>query len=509
MTNKFENWLLREWRVNPEKDKPKAQGNEYDYKKLKDNWKNRLGSIIDFWLDNDPNWTIPPYQDNNNRRPPKCQSLVFNTDYLDKKYPKWQEWVSELKKCVKKDYLNDYEDGLKELKSGKGRSYFEDHMEGELRKDSCRRNLKQLDARILHFILDRAKAQDTLELNEIYSHAKKIKQIQSTEQEKGSAKTSLNNALSTSDLPESLKTSVDYEDDAIFLMGSFFHLVCKYYKVRQRAREGRVFIHPEYREMKGRGYENTGRFDGKNHLLTYCNHKPRQKRYQLIGDVAGVLQLSIKDLKNFIQDKDGESSDEKILSWLSGIDSLKTNCERAAKEQKERRGRLKLDIQNIFDIIHYRRNNENLTDKKVKLILKNNDRFKLYTFCQRAKKLCENLMYDFAKQEQWKDSLERNPASAVYILAQIHNVAFKDRSGNSKTCAVCSTDNAHRMETTTNNDGKTLGKSPTASCNFHTIDRWSSYAYGSNCRQCHCSRQVDECKKRIGRRVRCINSHHH
>ena len=82
LSNIFKNWIFHEWRVNLEKDKPKSQGEKGDYKKLRKKWneytKQKPGKVLDFFLETDPFYTIPPYQDNNNRRPPKCQSLILN-----------------------------------------------------------------------------------------------------------------------------------------------------------------------------------------------------------------------------------------------------------------------------------------------------------------------------------------------------------------------------------------------------------------------------------------------
>ena len=81
-------------------------------------------------------------------------------------------------------HLGDFEFQLENLKSGKGKPYFSEDVGGNLKKDSGLRTHKDLDARILQFIFDRVKADDPLNLNEIYSHAKKYRQQRSTEQEK-------------------------------------------------------------------------------------------------------------------------------------------------------------------------------------------------------------------------------------------------------------------------------------------------------------------------------------
>jgi len=225
-------------------------------------------------------------------------------------------------------------------------------------------------------------------------------------------------------------------------------LTCKYYKLRQRARDGRIFIHPEY----GHGYQNTGRFDDKKHLLTYCNHKPRQKRYQMLGDLAGVLQVSPHNMEQVTDKHAGGTMDDRLFNWLCDVNRLRTNCERAAKEQKKRRGRLKLDIHTGVGQIGHRKQTESPSRREVREILKSskiNGAQALYDFCERAKQLCSTLtepLYNDSKQKEWQKELDKNPASAVYLLAQINNIALKERNGNANTCAVCSMDNAHRMQ---------------------------------------------------------------
>ena len=515
----FENWILNEWRVDPEKNKKKANGKRGGYQKLKDDWKKalpvkksstiqrwntlkanwkekHLGKLINFWLNTDPFLTIPPYQNNNNRRPPKCQSLVLNPQFLSKKYTQWQKWLNELKKidCAK-DYISKYENELKDLQSGgkqnfdytasssslsrhsrtsgnpdntkKTYSYFYDTSK-EQGKSRYQRDTEYLKTRTLQFILDRVKDTDPLKLNEIYSHAKKYRQCQSTKQEKGKAKVKLEKSLKNSKLPDTLKTQRNYTSDDLFKEGTFLHLVCKYYQQRQKAKDGRLFIHPRYRYIKGRGYENTGHFDDKNLLLTYCNYKPRQKRYQMLNDLAALLQVPSKKYIESISDKyhsqtninSQDKINQKLDNWLNNITGLKRQCEQAAKEQKNRRGQLKLDIQSIYGLIYYNQNNnlsdnkKNQGEKEIKTLLQErsqiNDALKLYNLCERAKKQCQNFtqsLYDTFQQAKWKKELENNPARAIYLLAQINNLVFKERSGNSNTCVVCSADNAQRMQT--------------------------------------------------------------
>ena len=171
----FKRWLLWEWRANPDTNREKQPGKPQDYLALKKRWTKHSGGIVDFWMTEAPISTIPPYQDNNNRRPPRCQSLILHSGFLDKKYPQWKEWLSLLEEAAG-EYLRDFRHKLENLQSSKGKSYFTDKFSGDPRTDSQKRNMDDLDARVLHFILDRRKASDPLRLNEIYSRAKKIRQ---------------------------------------------------------------------------------------------------------------------------------------------------------------------------------------------------------------------------------------------------------------------------------------------------------------------------------------------
>ncbi len=532
LTKIFENWILKQWRVDFEKDKNKTQGKRGDYQKLRNCWQQalpitvfskkrvngkekHLGKLISFWFNTSPLLTIPPYQSNNNRRPPKCQGLIFNPNYLDNRYREWQNWLKDFKElpCIK-DYLSGYEDELKNLKSSgkwtlsnktnttkkadlsfvnspiqpanhssesgnpdgtnKTYSYFCNISDKNGNtKSKYQRATEYLQTRALQFILDRVKSTDPLKLNEIYSHTKKYRQFQSTKQEKEDAKEKLEKAVRDSKLPDTLKTKRNYENDSLFEEGTFLHFVCQYYRDRQKARDGRIFIPPRYRYIEGRGYEHTGQFDDKNQLLTYCNHKPRQKRYQILGDLAALLQVPAKKLREYIENHSATSDsytrkntkkqnqnqiEQKIDNWFDSTQGLKNKCQAAAREQKNRRGQLKSDIQRVYGLIYQKFDNKAVQNQEVKKFLKQESKIheaqQLYTLCEGAKEQCHNLtkdLYDSSQQEKWEKELKDNPSRAVYLLAQINNIAFKERGGNANTCVVCSADNAQRMQITNDN----------------------------------------------------------
>ncbi|MDE4972035.1 hypothetical protein, partial [Francisella tularensis] len=83
--------ILGAWRVGF-KDQDKKDGAKYSYKVLCNELKQKFtkAGLIDFLLELDPCITIPPSLDNNNRKPPKCHSLILNPKFLDNQYPNWQ-----------------------------------------------------------------------------------------------------------------------------------------------------------------------------------------------------------------------------------------------------------------------------------------------------------------------------------------------------------------------------------------------------------------------------------
>ncbi|MGX9366674.1 type II-B CRISPR-associated RNA-guided endonuclease Cas9/Csx12 [Desulfoplanes sp. PS50] len=417
LTKLFDRWLCKEWRVDYSKNPEKARDGKQDYTALRIRWKNHRKSqkgIIEFWLEQNPAQTLPPYQSQNNRRPPRCQSLVLNPAFLDVHYPEWQTWTAILEN-LHKEYLGDLRTAFKKLTSSKGNRYFDQTVTGELKTDSQKRTSAHLDARMLQFILDIRRDYDPACLNKIYSHAKKLRQ-QCKDRHDNETIVALQNTLNKSKLPDMLKNEPDFDDEGIFPDGSFLHMICHYYKLRQRARDGRIFIHPEYNKTKLRGFENSRRFDDKDQMLTFCNLKTRQKKYQSLHDLAGIFQISPKVLRDTIQ----SDEDDQIIAWLKTFRGLQTLCKDAATKQKNHRGQLNLLLQTG----------------------KNNDLNKLK---ERATAMSQKIA-----QELFSGNFEEKAKkfATVFSFVQLHNIAFTERSGNARSCPICSMDNSRRMEST-------------------------------------------------------------
>lgn len=55
------------------------------------------GNVLKFLEMTSPDVTIPPFEDQNNRKPQKCQSLLLNVELLNKQFPRWDDWVRRIK----------------------------------------------------------------------------------------------------------------------------------------------------------------------------------------------------------------------------------------------------------------------------------------------------------------------------------------------------------------------------------------------------------------------------
>ena len=54
------------------------------------------GDVLDVLAGLDPDRTIPPYEDQNNRRPPEDQTLYLNPKALSSEYgEKWKSWANK------------------------------------------------------------------------------------------------------------------------------------------------------------------------------------------------------------------------------------------------------------------------------------------------------------------------------------------------------------------------------------------------------------------------------
>lgn len=382
------------------------------------------GKIIDFLLKNNPLSTIPPYHNLNNKGINKCQSLILNPVYLDKNYPKWEKYLDILQEDEKlQSYLGSFEQDLKSLKSKKDEFYFvENKKEGK--QYQGQRDYKDLKLRVLQFIFDRSKADDNVyQLNEIFSLTKRIKNNPDDPRELESKL-----KIIIGKLPKELQDKLSIHEG--FTSGSFLHLVCKYYKQRKRAREGRFYIIPE----------------GKN-FMTHCNHKMRLKKYSLIEELANIFFVTPKYLKEKMgmldEHNKGVSFDDVTNFFKERFKGFITICRNSAKMQKTFKNLLKENIEhvktekNLENISTDKDTTEKLNELK-KLINKIESPIANSKDCYHA---LGKLIFDDDEELKFKV----NKFNSIFTFIKLNQIIFKDRDGFSRTCAVCIKDNSHRM----------------------------------------------------------------
>ena len=256
-------WFLKQWRVNEEKDGKNKVASCAQVRKA---WQKHVNKqdMVAFWSLTDPELTIPPYQSHTNRRPPDCQSLVLNARYLNGHHPEWEDWLAAMKAS-----LPDLED----VASGKG---------GKLTDKEERR------LRDLQLLPDRRKDDDPFRLNAIWGHYHQAQKHDQGSNEHQKAIQSMRHEIAASDLPEDMKNGL--RDPGHWQnRGSFAHFLNKYYQSRRRARDGQYFIHP----VRGRNRQ----WHDDACLLTLCRHHPRQKKHQMLPDVAASSGISARELR--------------------------------------------------------------------------------------------------------------------------------------------------------------------------------------------------------------------
>ncbi len=379
-------WFKKNWRVNKVSDGNKKVA---EYKELKTLWEKHenKNDIIQFWLDINPILTIPPYQSMTNRHPPRCYSLLLNENYLNENYPNWKNWLQFLSpnKILKEK--------LATLRTRRTEKIIDPN------SNKIKRlvNDKQILLRQLQLTLDTAKKHDKNHLNEIWSIHHRMLYLKDNN-EKSYWQGKLSEVINKSGLQDELKKDMNFD-----IKGSFAHFINKYYQTRKKAKTGRYFLIQEEKDK----WLTSGK------LLTLCTHKPRQKKYQWLIDLAAIIGVESNKLKSLIGEKNPED-------WLKEINGFKRACEQSAKAQKDFRGELKTKIS------------------------QNNDLQILQTKCKgKATELVQKIWPNIDEKQALVKS---EKFESIFSFAQINNIIFKDRNGFSNTCPVCSMDNSVRMQ---------------------------------------------------------------
>lgn len=385
----FGKWICKQWRTSESNGKLRIA----EIQSLRSDWKSyqseNPNTVISFLLDTAPELTIPPYESHTNRRPPRCQTLTFNSDFLDTYYPEWLSWLKNLEQIVSKT---------------KDTHYFREQFESvQSSKGNMLVTEREKDTRTLQFIFDWVQDNDEFKLNTIWSKWKKWRQLLRHDKSTQKIEEELDELVRVSTLPDELTFSLVKEPKE----KSFWHLVNSYYQLRRRAKDGRYFLH----------YDNTvaqsKRWQRDSKLMVMCKHRPRQLRYQSTRDICVLFGLQPQQLSDVLEHTAGND----VNTLFSQIRGLKTRCYDCYKAQKKWGADLKEKLNTDIELTPLRTQISELLPQVASL-------------------------FDFS-EKQTKRFCERN--DSVFIFAQLYQLAWGERSGFGKTCPVCSVDNAARM----------------------------------------------------------------
>ncbi len=260
----FWNWI-KSWRTQGPKDKANR----------KTLLARQNDPLLRVWQETNPKLTIPPFEDQDNRRPPHCQSLLLNPKRLDTVLPNW--------KVITRKFLTANPGLDEELTLREEPTQWP--MTKSMPNGHSWRGEANYLARLLQRVLDRSKDRDPYRLRLL---AGITGAVVSQSAQNGRAELEQH-------------TGSQHTDD-------FLRFAADYYKEVRAARDGSW--NPEDSET----------------LLLRCDlHTPRKskQREQLIGAIVGTLLPDVTPLYGFLRtDKIGRST-------LIGV------ARRAAEAQKE------------------------------------------------------------------------------------------------------------------------------------------------------------------------------
>ena len=360
---------------------------------------------VALWLHTEPKETIPPFENQNNRRPPECRSLLLKPHKLDKIYPNWRSVVKKL--------INHYTKGDKD-------------------NNIYTKWLKETEEQLNIFSLSKVEYIKVLEKNklpqdEINKRCWGIKR----EREDDilycrSLQFILDISLAHQDNILVMRKVINYDNDYTAITkllgkdsGDFIKLIEEYYKEIRHSMDGRWFD------------ENSS------NLLSPCNEKPKHKKYQMSNDFGALLGLTAEQVNKLIGINPADNTigevdkkADKIEFWLNRL-KIKTHASNCAKLQK--------DVGNSLD--SYIGAAKDKQERKMELSTEEKDLIKV---SDKSKTLAGKLAE--AINDELDMELDPDTFNSVFTFAQINNIVFAERSGNAKNCPCCSVDNQARMQ---------------------------------------------------------------
>ena len=357
---------------------------------------------INLWLTSLPKETIPPFEDQNNRRPPICQSLLINLSAINRSFPEWRETVKQLIDAYKQ-------------RGGVLNSMFSEW--------------SKITREELLVLADRKRAYKKLLIKQAGRNSRAAQSIVISNKDDAYLLRALQFLLDISNrhnqhpilrnikFASGNKKRNDTEDFLVKHLTKEQHRQCikfcqEYYEQALRAQQGRVFISDEDR-------------DG---LFVICSEKTKHKKYQVGTDFAALFGLTDMEIKELTGIEEGTAVETvtKIEQWLRPfqIQGLTKDCLDLQKKGGS-------DLKEHIDIALEQQGHKMDYDKELVKIAKKVQK--------KAQSLAQKI------KEQLNRPVDPERFNSVFTFAPIYSIVYDSRSGNAKNCPCCSLDNQGRM----------------------------------------------------------------
>ncbi len=398
LTKYYVLWL-KSWHA--PKDKPSRQYQSDLIRQVEKEGK----SILQIFFDNDPKISIPPFEDQNNRRIPTCQSLLLSAIELDKRYNGWRDIVKEL--TEKQDFYK--VDNIQSILDEQKKS-----LQGFSHNNQSGKNLTKekipfdFDSILFQRVLETTKSLDLYKLR-LLVQVKQLKQddLASSLEGREKLKKIIQNA------EENLRAVLKPEQKKLLLT-----IAEKFYQEITEAR--------------------AGIWDENNSILAKCNSKTKHRNKMQKEVVEQVLRFKFNSEISF------EYFKENI--WyhpIKGKSTVKSLCENIEKERKEIGNHFNEAYQQytrkVFAIAKSESKDLALINKSLSKEKGNN---KSFSTIYENIELIANFIGSSLKQSPLDIKSYKNPFS----LAQLANILEGDQAGFYKICSACQKENSWRAE---------------------------------------------------------------
>ncbi|MBE7410992.1 MAG: type II-B CRISPR-associated RNA-guided endonuclease Cas9/Csx12 [Leptospiraceae bacterium] len=364
--------------------------------------------IFLLFFENSPETTIPPYEDQNNRRPPKCQNLLLSEKILNQNYSGWKEVTNIILREKKDDY------GLINIPE-----LIERYKSGNSNLSICTESIS------LQRILEKSISLDNFKIRQNV-------RMKSLTNEELNNKYSKNELKLAEDGLNRLKSILS--ESQIELL---FNIANSFYREIQEARAG---------------YWNEN-----SSMLQKCESKPRHKsksKKELVSQILGI-KLNEEEMQKFI---------EKVwMTSVKGKSTVKSLC-KGIEDYRKKYGNLFSEYYSGFEKRLYaisKSNNVELnesfkilksdieekirsekSERYIENLHRNLDDYKEFVSIHEKVTLISEIIGKHFSFNQTQVSRFENPFS----LAQLSNIIDGEQHGFSNICFACQKENSWRGE---------------------------------------------------------------